>query len=1481
MYSPIVASKLSKLLPAPGVRAEPITRSSRLRADRARLDAIRESLPPEKLAARTGGYGIMGRFWFMPYIDNVTQETDAMRAAYKTMLKSPYVKSALMTKVLAVASLDWQIQPANPDSPRDKELCEFLRWTIEETPDGMPGIVQAVTLPRLIDGYAVSEKVIDIEERHAKWSGKAALKNVKSRNTDLYMLEIDNFNNVIGVRGVGPNADKCWPISDFIYTRHMPIYDSPGGMSDLRAAYGPYWMEDTVKKLRAMHAEKFVSGFLLGEYADDNQQGTLESALERARSFTWMSVPEGVKVQALNLAQSGESDYKSFLDDCKKDMLVAILGAYLQVLEGQVSDGRGSASVSKSISELYQWHLAVAVQEVFNKQIFPGLVDLNYPGCGYPRLTLGSVSEQELASILANFQVAQSLGLKLSKKQTYARTSIEPPSDPDDELQPVQPAPPMPGGGPAGALPFSESGGVERFAAEGWKGPFQGERGGTYWVSPSGEKSYQEPTAIHGPAESNVATAAIQALRNVGVPGIETAGQLSAALGLPADTSSITVTPVGGEVMVRAKGDGWFVRRDIVKNPATGEPEIDAKVIRVEPHLRGRGTATKILASMVEGAYHAGIRTIRTYATRKDSDDPAEAQIGYAFWPARGYDAPIPDPDRLPPNFAGAKTLLDLYAIKGGAEWWKENGGNVKLAFDTRPGSRSRQVLDAYMRGKAAKHSERFAELPPVDEVALAGPDGKRAAELLGAAKARGTRTLYYLTRRAVRRLLANPDAASSAFLFDPDERQALADSLAATNATATMLGRSRIREIAEQAELVNQGLAEFGENDRFMAFVEPPPPLPPKAAIEYFQRLVPGLQDNPALSDAIKRESFTLAATTDEVLLSKVKDVILEGLQGAGGGPQKIDDILDAAGVGPRRAGYGELVYRTNMMNAYVKGAQEEVATPEMQEMFPVWQYIGIRDGRQGKDHEPHFDRYYPSSSRFEDVRGPRIFNCRCCPAPVSKYEWKRLQASGASVSTFSEFDWGTPDAREEFADVHTFAATWKPYTNPRDGRTGAISSGGRVAYGAAAQKYLGGEAEGGGKGKPAGKAEPTPAKKPPAVRSDVVSAAKSIIQAARENPATNADDLRQMMGSLRELKVAELTELKKQLNLKAAGTKSVLARKIVERAMGNKPLGPPKPEPVGPINLGHKDASHPVAKEIAADAESHAVLRRLHEHAAQHDAATRHQNQLEQQRNDVMRQYYAAGKEKRAAMEPEVLALDKAWRGAAREAIRIRDSAHQTLAEAMKPAKPTTFRERLHEGPAPWDLSTGFMGKEPQKLDDTEESRKAIRSGTDFVKSLLNDGGDLPVAFAKSPDGRAFYNSHHRGVDNVVAIGVGDTGEYGAGTVAHELGHLIETRKPGIRDRARAFLAYRVGDEPPIDMGEQRGELAMKGEMGRKDNFEKVFGERSAYYVGKVYRDGDTEIVSMGIEQLYRDPLGFAKKDPEYCQFILSVLRSPARKA
>jgi hypothetical protein len=288
------------------------------------------------------------------------------------------------------------------------------------------------------------------------------------------------------------------------------------------------------------------------------------------------------------------------------------------------------------------------------------------------------------------------------------------------------------------------------------------------------------------------------------------------------------------------------------------------------------------------------------------------------------------------------------------------------------------------------------------DETALAGRDGKRAAELLSASKRQGLQVLQRLTEQAARRLLARPDPLAAPVLFDDAELAELSRSLTATNATADLLGRARVRRMAEKAKQ-RMGAFSEGDDDPFDVFAEPPPYAEPSAASEYFRGLVPSLGEAAErYGPLFARHSFTLAHACDQVILDRVKQVIQDQLRGVGRSHpvSDIQELLDVAGVTPRNPQYAEMVYRTNMMDSYHQGFSQEMASPEMRDTFPVWQYLGIRDGRQGEDHEPHFDRYYPAHATFGEVRGPRVFNCRCSAAPVSKYEWRRAQEAGAKIA-------------------------------------------------------------------------------------------------------------------------------------------------------------------------------------------------------------------------------------------------------------------------------------------------------------------------------------------------------------------------------------------------------------------------------------------------------------------------------------------------
>ena len=117
-------------------------------------------------------------------------------------------------------------------------------------------------------------------------------------------------------------------------------------------------------------------------------------------------------------------------------------------------------------------------------------------------------------------------------------------------------------------------------------------------------------------------------------------------------------------------------------------------------------------------------------------------------------------------------------------------------------------------------------------------------------------------------------------------------------------------------------------------------------------------------------------------------------------------------------------------------------------------------------------------------------------------------------------------------------------------------------------------------------------------------------------------------------------------------------------------------------------------------------------------------------------------------------------------------------------------------------------------------------------------------------------------------------------AHTMVHELGHSLESTDTYVHKMVQMFLAYRVGDEEPKKMSEVTGNSSYKDyEVGRKDNFDKVFNQPheigAAYYVGKDYGGLASEVLSMGIEALYRNPDHFFTVDPEYANFVVGILQ------
>lgn len=245
----------------------------------------------------------------------------------------------------------------------------------------------------------------------------------------------------------------------------------------------------------------------------------------------------------------------------------------------------------------------------------------------------------------------------------------------------------------------------------------------------------------------------------------------------------------------------------------------------------------------------------------------------------------------------------------------------------------------------------------------------------------------------------------------------------------------------------------------------------------------------------------------------------------------------------------------------------------------------------------------------------------------------------------------------------------------------------------------------------------------------------------------------------------------------------------------------------------------------------------------------------------------------------------LDRADK-ARQEAYMLPADQNQAYLDKVKEFEGHANNARLVNDKLSWEARHSFAKSfgvpkegQPEFKGEPEHARvgKTIVANFDnasrFAKEVSSKDavGDQQVKLGPTKDGRACY-------ENPYGVGTIRTNRYDGPEISvHELGHHLEEKKD-IRERVQAFSRDRFGNEPFKDMAEvapfngyKKGE-----ESGRQDDLKKVFGSQDkAYYAGKTYPGGRSEVLSMGLEQLYRDPVHFARADPQYFALVTGCLQ------
>lgn len=409
---------------------------------------------------------------------NLTGETWEMREGYRQWtLTEPTLKAAVLTKCLAVCKLDPIVNPCRKDNPRDREAAEWVKWAIDSSEEGFPGILFNMLFPALTDGFSVVEKVWDkVPLQAGQYAGWWTLRTAPAIDTNFVRFRLNTFREIVAVQSMS-GAQGGVPLDprDFIIFTHLKIFDNPFGTSDIRAAVRACRLIEAAIRLRNILLTNYSGPMLLAKSKTPAGRASLMSVMDDAKANGWIVVDADTEMEVLNLASASNfTEFKEAIEFHQKDIVSAIQGSYLQLLEGGIQDGRGNTEVHEGVAQLYQWWLSRWVCQVLNRGLVPDLVIPNFGlDVGMPTISLGGIDEKAIKAAIEKFKGVQELNLPLSIDQVRAECRVEVPRDEADTLRPPDRGPQMGGGQGNATDPNDPFGGMfsERARAGNlWKG---------------------------------------------------------------------------------------------------------------------------------------------------------------------------------------------------------------------------------------------------------------------------------------------------------------------------------------------------------------------------------------------------------------------------------------------------------------------------------------------------------------------------------------------------------------------------------------------------------------------------------------------------------------------------------------------------------------------------------------------------------------------------------------------------------------------------------------------------------------------------------------------------------------------------------------------------------------------------------------------------------------------------------------------------
>jgi hypothetical protein len=176
-----------------------------------------------------------------------------------------------------------------------------------------------------------------------------------------------------------------------------------------------------------------------------------------------------------------------------------------------------------------------------------------------------------------------------------------------------------------------------------------------------------------------------------------------------------------------------------------------------------------------------------------------------------------------------------------------------------------------------------------------------------------------------------------------------------------------------------------------------------------------------------------------------------------------------------------------------------------------------------------------------------------------------------------------------------------------------------------------------------------------------------------------------------------------------------------------------------------------------------------------------------------------------------------------------------------------------------------------------DDRQIRESVYRAAGFLSRV--------VASASLPTSEIRVLALNRGESRAYSTGLGtfasvhfQPGVLDVGTAVHELAHHIEGDHRPVLENSRRFIARRARGGSPERLRDLTGQNYGVNEIAYRANWTTRGG---SHYSGKFYGPSlknaiATELISVGLERLRREPAVFFREDSDYFLFLLLVLQA-----